>query len=65
MERKSQLREALGEVKKNIEEVAGEARQTVDELKETVRTTIPRPFRRRIKKRVDDVITGRRKKHLG
>jgi len=65
MERKSKLREAIGEVKKDIQNVTGEARQTVTELKETVREATPRPLRRRIKKRVDDVILGRRRKRLG
>jgi len=65
MERKSKLREALGEVKKDVQEITGEARQTAAELKETAREAIPRPLRRRFQKRVDDIITGRRRKHLG
>jgi len=62
MERKSKLREALGEVKKDVQEITGEARQTVAELKETAREAVPRPLRRRIQKRVDDVVLGRRRK---
>jgi len=65
MERKNKLREALGEVKKDIQEISGEARETVTELKETVREAVPRPLRRRIQKRVDDIIGGRRRKRLG
>jgi len=62
MERKSKLREAIGEVKKDVQEVTGEARQTVAELKETARESVPRPLRRRIQKRVDNLITGRRRR---
>jgi len=65
MERKSKLREAIGEVKKDIQNVTGEARQTATELKETARAAIPRPLKRRIQKRVDDVILGRRRKRFG
>jgi hypothetical protein len=62
MERKSKLREAIEQVKGDIQETTCEARQTVDEIKETVRETMPRPLRRRIQKRVDNIISGRRRK---
>jgi len=62
MERKSKLREAIEQVKGDIQETTGEARQTVDEIKETVREAVPRPLKRRIQKRVDDIISGRRRK---
>jgi len=62
MERKSKLREAIEQVKKDVQGITGEARQTVDELKDTAREAVPRPLRRRIQKRVDDVILGRRRK---
>jgi len=62
MERKSKLREAIEQVKKDAQEITGEARQTVAELKETTRESVPRPLRRRIQKRVDNLITGRRRR---
>jgi len=62
MERKSKLREAIEQVKKDTQEITGEARQTVAEFKDTAREAIPRPLRRRIQKRVDNIITGRRRR---
>jgi len=59
MERKSKLREAIEQVKSDVQGVTKEAKETVEELKETTRSAVPRPFRRRIEKRVDDVLSGR------
>jgi len=61
MERKSKLREAIEQVKKDVQGVTGEARQTVDELKTTTREAVPRPLRRRIQKRVDTILTRKRR----
>jgi len=61
MERKSRLREALEQVKKDVQGITGEARQTVDELKDTAREAVPRPLRRRIQKRVDTILTRKRR----
>jgi len=61
MERKSKLREAIEQVKSDVQDVTGEARQTVDELKDTMREAVPRPVRRRIQKRVDTILTRKRR----
>lgn len=61
MERKSKLRESIEQVKKDAQGIIGEARQTADELKETARGAVPKPLRRRLQKRVDDIILGRRR----
>lgn len=62
MERKSRLREAIEQVKSDVQAITGEARQTVDQLKDTAREAVPRPLRRRIQKRVDNVLGRRRKR---
>jgi len=69
MERKSKLREAIETVKKDVQGVkqdiqgiTGEARETVAEFKETAREAVPRPLKRRIQKRVDNLLSGRRRK---
>jgi len=62
MERKSKLREAVEQVKKDVQQVTGEARETVDEVKSTVREAVPKPLRRRIQKRVDNILSGRRRR---
>jgi len=61
MERKSRLREAIERVKSDVQDITGEARQTVDELKDTAREAAPRPLRRRIQKRVDTILTRKRR----
>jgi len=62
MERKSKLREAIEKVKSDVQGVTEEARSTIEELKETTRSTVPHPFRRRIEKRVDNILSGRGRK---
>jgi len=62
MERKSKLRESIEQVKKDVQGVTGEARETVDEFKDTMREAVPRPLRRRIQRRVDNLIQGRRRR---
>jgi len=61
MERKSKLREAIEQVKSDVQGVTKEARETVEELKETTKSAVPRPFRRRIEKRVDNILSGRKR----
>jgi len=62
MERKSKLREAIEQVKSDVQAITGEAKETVEELKSTAREAVPRPVRRRIQKRVDTLLQGRRRK---
>jgi len=62
MERENKLKEAMEQVKAKINMVKEEATQTIEELKETTRSVVPRPLRRRIEKRVDDILSGRRRR---
>jgi len=62
MERKSKLREAIEQVKSDVQGVTQEAKETVEELKETAREAVPRPLRRRVQKRVDTLLTRKRRR---
>jgi len=62
MAQKGKLKESMEQVKRDVQEITGEARETIDEFKNTVREAVPKPLRRRIQKRVDNVILGRRRK---
>jgi len=61
MERKSKLREAIEQVKTDVQAITQEAKETVDELRETTREAVPRPLRRRIQKRVNTILTRKRR----
>lgn len=62
MERKSKLRGAMEQVKSDVQGVTEDAKETVEELRATVREAVPRPLRRRFQKRVDSLISRRRRK---
>jgi len=63
MERKSKLREAIEQVKSDVQAITQEAKETVEELRATTREAVPRPLRRRVQRRVDTLLQGRRRKH--
>lgn len=62
MERENKLKNAMEQVRERIDAVKKEVTQTAEEFKEVTRSVVPRPFRRRIEKRVDDLLSGRRRK---
>jgi len=61
-ERKSKLREAIEQVKTDVQGITQETKETVSELRQTTREAIPRPVRQRIRKRVDNILSGRRRR---
>jgi len=61
-EKKSKLGVTIKQVTKDVQEITGEAREVATELKDTAREAVPRPLRRRIQKRVDNIISGRRRR---
>jgi len=62
MERKSKLREAIEQIKTDVQAITGEAKETVEELRATTREAVPRPLRRRVQRRVDSIVQGRRRR---
>jgi len=62
VDQKNKLSATVEQVKKDMQEVTGDVRDVATEIKETVRESVPRPLRRRIQRRVDNIISGRRRR---